>query len=65
MSASWRTTTLGVIAVVTTVLSAVKSAMTSGIGSVNFEAAIAAISAGWGLIHARDNSVSSEQAGIK
>lgn len=65
MSASWRTTSLGVIVIVTTVLAAVKQGLTSGIGSVNFEATIAAVSAGFGLINARDNKVSSEQVGIK
>jgi Skp family chaperone for outer membrane proteins len=65
MKASWKTTALGIIAIISAVLAAIKSAMTAGIGSVNVGELVAAVSAGWGLIHARDNNVSSEQAGAK
>lgn len=65
MKASWKTTTLGIVAIVGAVLSAVKAVLTSGPGGINIAETVAAISAGWGLIHARDNDVSSEQAGAK
>lgn len=65
MKASWKTTTLGIVAIVGALLAAAKSALTAGPASINYGETIAAISAGWGLIHARDNNVSSEQAGAK
>lgn len=58
---SWRTTTAGIAAIVTA-LAAVATSIANGT-PVDYAAAIAAIIPGIGLIAARDNKVTSEQAG--
>jgi len=65
MKASWKTTVTGITTIVVAVAGAVKCAVTTGIATVPWEATIAAITSGIGLITARDNNVSSEQAGAK
>jgi hypothetical protein len=63
---SYRTTILGVIAVGTAVLNAAKAIFDGDPSTVfDLELTIAAVSAGLGLIFARDNGVTSEQAGAK
>lgn len=63
---SWKTTLAGVGTILTAVGVALKAVFDGDPAtSVNFEATITAITAGVGLILARDNSVSSEQAGVK
>jgi hypothetical protein len=63
---SWKTSTLGAIAILSAVSTAV-SAVIDGNPATNpdWTATIAAVSAGWGLLCARDNGVSSEAAGAK
>lgn len=63
---SWRTTTTGVIIILTAVATATKQLL-DGDPATNPDllALGAQIAAGWGLITARDNKVSSEDAGIK
>ena len=66
MFSSYRTTLAGIAAILTAVGSAL-AAWTDGDTAtvVNIEATAAAILAGWGLILARDNGVSSEKAGAR
>lgn len=66
MFSSYRTTLAGIAAILTAVGSAL-AAWTDGDPAtvVNIEATAAAILAGWGLILARDNGVSSEKAGAR
>lgn len=64
MKGSWRTSALGIVAIAIAVLGAIK-AMLDGDPStnVNWETTGSAISAGWAAIMARDNKVTSEEAG--
>lgn len=63
---SWKTTACGVIAILTAVLSAVKAMIDGDPATVaDWGAVSAAVIAGAGLIFARDNSKSSEDAGAK
>jgi hypothetical protein len=66
MKGSWKTTMAGVAAILTALGSAL-TAIFDGNPSTNVEIAttVSAIMAGIGLIMARDNNVSSEQAGVK
>lgn len=60
---SWKTTTAGIAAIVTA-LAAVATAIANG-QPIDWASTMAAIMAGVGLIAARDNAVTSEQAGAK
>jgi len=66
MNASWRTTIAGIAAIVAA-LSGVLVALLDNNPATNpdWTATIAAITAGIGLIAARDNGVTSEAAGAK
>lgn len=66
MKKSWKTTAGGVGAILAAVGGAV-SLMFDGNPNTNpdWTSVIAAVTAGFGLIFARDNSVSSEDAGAK
>lgn len=61
---SWKTTTTGILAIVVAVGTAIKTYLATG-AIPDIGALIAAVSAGIGLISARDNGVTSEQAGAK
>lgn len=63
---SWKTTTTGIITAVTAILSAI-GLILDGNPQTNpdYAATIAAVTAGLGLVFARDNKVSSEDAGAK
>jgi len=60
---SWKTTVSGVLMIIMAVAGAVQAALAGT--DVSVTALLAAISAGVGLIAARDNGVTSEQAGAK
>jgi hypothetical protein len=63
---SWRTTVTGIITIVAAVLTAAKLLIDGDpMTNPDWTMTLAAIAAGWGLIHARDNKVTSEQAGAK
>lgn len=63
---SWRTTAAGIGAILVAVGSAVSAMFDNDPATIpDWGACIAAIIAGIGLIMARDNKVSSEQAGAK
>ncbi len=63
---SWRTTVTGILTILVAVAAAGKAFFDGDPSTVpNWEAVIAAVIAGVGLISARDNKVSSEEAGIK
>lgn len=66
MNASWRTTVAGIAAIVTAVASAIAALLDNDPTTVpEWGAVAAAVMAGVGLLNARDNKVSSEQAGAK
>ena len=63
---SWRTTTAGILAIVTVVAAAFRAELDADPATVaDWSLVIAAVVAGVGLIMARDNSVTSEVAGAK
>lgn len=63
---SYRTTILGVIAIGTAVLNAASAIFDGDPATVfDLDLTISAITAGLGLIFARDNKVTSEEAGAK
>jgi len=66
MNASWRTTIAGIAAIVAAICGVV-SALVDNNPATNpdWATTIAAITAGLGLISARDNGVTSEDAGAK
>ncbi len=66
MTASWRTTTAGILAIVVALCGAA-SALIDGdpLTNPDLSSLGAAIIAGIGLMKARDNKVSSEAAGVK
>lgn len=66
MKASWRTTSAGIAAILVAVGAALTSLTDSDPVTVpDWGAVVAAVIAGIGLIFARDEKVSSEQAGVK
>ena len=64
---SWRTTLSGVMSIVISLWGCVASPLLDENPATKpqWEVAFAAVTAGIGLISARDNKVSSEQAGVK
>ena len=66
MKGSWKTTAAGICAILVAIGTAI-IALVDGDPktSINFEATMVAISAGVGLLAARDNDKSSEQVGAK
>lgn len=63
---SWKTTAAGVLTALIPVLNAVQAFIDGDPATVpDWGLAIAALTAGLGLIFARDNNVSSEEAGAK
>ena len=60
---SWKTTITGILTIIIAVGSAAKLLLTGG--QPDWASTIAAITAGFGLVSARDNKVTSEQAGAK
>ena len=66
MKKSWKTTTAGVAAIVIAIASVVQAQFDGDPSTVpNFEIAFAAIMSGIVGLFARDNNVSSEDAGVK
>jgi hydrogenase/urease accessory protein HupE len=66
MKTSWKTTTAGVAGIAIAILSVAQATLDGDPLTVpNWEAAIAAVVTGLGLLFARDNNVTSEQAGAK
>ena len=66
LSGSWRTTLGGVAVILATVANAIKAVTDNDPATnLNWEVLVAGISAGLAMIAARDNKVSSEQAGAK
>jgi hypothetical protein len=63
MNASWKTTTTGILTILVAAGTAVKLLLSGG--QPDWTSTIAAVTAGLGLICARDNKVTSEQAGAK
>lgn len=63
MSGSWKTTVAGIIAIIVAVCG-IASGIIQGT-PIDWTVSIAAISAGLGLMKARDNDVTSEKAGAK
>lgn len=65
MQRSWRTTTLGIIAIITALGGAASALLDDKPETVpDWAAVVAAVTAGAGLIAARDNSVTSQQLGL-
>lgn len=65
---SWRTSTSGTLALVLVVITAVKLGLDGKLAEINFVQvmeALIGLAISFGLIAARDNKVSSEQAGAK
>ncbi len=62
---SWKTTLGGVAAIIGGVGIILTMFSDGKVDNEKLMAALAAIGAGWTGMHARDNNVSSEQAGIK
>ena len=64
MKASWRTTTTGILTIVVAVASGVLTWLKTGVFP-DLTPIVTAVTAGIGLLSARDDKVSSEQAGAK
>ena len=63
---SWRTATAGIVAILAAITSAAQLLLDNNPATnPDWTAVLAAIMAGVGLITARDNKVTSEQAGAK
>ena len=66
MKSSWKTTVAGIAAILVAGGTLVQAIFDGNPATApNYEATIAAIAAGIGLLFARDNDVSSEKAGAK
>lgn len=66
LKGSYRTTSLGLLTIASAVIGYLKAAIDNDPSTVpNWEVASVGIAAGWGLLTARDNKVSSEDAGLK
>lgn len=66
MKASWRTTAAGIVAILVAVLGAATPLLdTDPATNPDWTSVSAAIAGGLGLIFARDNKVTSEEAGAK
>jgi predicted Zn-dependent protease len=63
MKSSWKTSLAGVASILTGLLALVHSGQNGTITTADITTALTAITAGVGLIFARDNNVSSEEAG--
>lgn len=61
--ASWKTTLAGVGTILATIGNAIHDFMVGGLGGINFAVLASGLTAGVGLIAARDNNVTSVQAG--
>lgn len=63
-TASWRTTVTGILAIVAALATVLKAELDADpLTTADWGTAVAAVLAGVGLIAARDNKVTSEQAG--
>lgn len=66
LKGSWKTTVLGVVLMVLAVCTQVKNVVDNDPATTfDWKVLVAGVTAGLGLMHARDNGVSSEQAGAK
>lgn len=65
MKKSWKTTSAGIGAILAAVAIAITQSGENGAGSIDWAALIPAVIAGIGLFFARDNKVTSEEAGAK
>jgi hypothetical protein len=63
--ASWRTTTAGVLAGVALALPELIKVVQGETATVNWELLVGGLAVAFGLVVARDNKVSSEDAGVK
>jgi len=66
LTGSWRTSALGIAAILTAIAGAVRAMFDNDPTTVvSYEQTAAAIAAGWALLFARDNKVTSEEARAK
>ena len=66
MKKSWKTSAAGIAGIIIAIASCVQAQFDGDPATVpNYEVALAAVITSLGLIFARDNDVSSEQAGAK
>lgn len=66
LKGSWRTTGLGLLTIAGAIIGYAKAALDNDPATVpDWQITALGITAGWGLLTARDNKVSSEQAGVK
>ena len=65
MKKSWKTTSAGIGAILAAVGVAITQSGENGVSSIDWAALIPAVIAAIGLFFARDNNVTSEQAGAK
>lgn len=64
--ASWRTTILGIVTILGAVVDVLKTLLDGDpVTNPDWPIVWVAITAGWGLLVARDNKVTSEEAGAK
>ena len=62
---SWKTTLMGIIGLVTLILSAVGTGLSDGLGAIEWGTLVPAVAAAVAALFARDNDKSSEDAGAK